>query len=224
MTLKELVDILQRAVVHHGDDQVVVETNHGGVPTRVMVAISQVMPGFDWTKGRFIFRTVDPVVPCKILKKKLSDFARERLAEREAAHRKVFGGRERGGEYLPKTHRQPWIDGFIAGVRWHITGVDLGDIGVGTLGDEWGPQDDKEAAAVQRCLHKFLQLTETETSNIRVSDLEPMSAMIAKAEAKGFERARIMIKRLLAHTSSHYGIHSKQEVNEVLNATSEADE
>jgi hypothetical protein len=168
-----------------------------------MVAVSQVMPGFDWTHGRLIFRTVDPVVPCKILKKKISDFARERLAIREDAHRKIFGGRERGGEYTPKTHRQPWIAGFIDGVRWHITGVDLGDIGVGALGDEWVPQDEKEAAAVQRCLHRLL--AEIEVKHVFTDESDPLSTRIAHAEASGLARACIVAKRLLARVSKSYG-------------------
>lgn len=129
MTLKELYETLTTYVKHHPDDTVVVETNHGGIPTRVMIKLTKPMPGFDWTKGRFIFRTEEPIVPCKVLDRRPGDFARETLEKLKGWHQKLHGDGGRLGGYIPKAHEHSWIDGFTTGLRCHITSVEFGEEG-----------------------------------------------------------------------------------------------
>lgn len=129
MTLGELYYMLETYVKRHRDERVVVETAHGGIPTRVMVDLTRPSPGFDWTKGRFIFHTADPIVPCKVLKQLPSAFARETLAKLKEIHERLHGGAGRRASYVPKSHEHAWLDGFTHGLRCHITSVELGEEG-----------------------------------------------------------------------------------------------
>jgi hypothetical protein len=129
MTLGELYDMLSTYVKRHRGDTLVVETAHGGIPTRVMVKLTKPAPGFDWTKGSFIFHTEDPIVPCKVLTKRPGDFARETLAKLKEIHERLHGGAGRRASYVPKSHEQTWIDGFVSGLRCYVTSVELGEEG-----------------------------------------------------------------------------------------------
>lgn len=129
MTLGELYDMLETYVKRHRDDRVVVETAHGGIPTRVMVNLTRPAPGFDWTHGRFIFHTEDPIVPCKILNKTPGALAREVLEKLKGYHERLHGGEGRHASFVPKSHEHSWLDGFEHGLRCHMTSVELGEDG-----------------------------------------------------------------------------------------------
>ena len=129
MTLGELYDMLGVYVKNHRDDTVVVETAHSGIPTRVMVKLTNPSPGFDWTKGRFVFHTEDPIVPCKILDALPNELARATLAKLKAFHSRIHFQSLKKSSYIPKSHDHSWLDGFLTGVRCHITSVELGEDG-----------------------------------------------------------------------------------------------
>lgn len=66
MTLKELkraVDVsLESQLGNTHDAVVMVQMNEPGIPTNPMVKVRSASLGFDWTHGRFIIITEEPVV------------------------------------------------------------------------------------------------------------------------------------------------------------------
>ena len=117
MKLSELAAIVARAVEHaRGDDpEVVVQTANGGCPTKHMEPVKSAHRGFDWTARCFIIHTATPVVLVNGLTKSVRELAEERLLDLEKWHAKL------GLKYIPKSHRESWIDGFAEGLWKHVT-------------------------------------------------------------------------------------------------------
>ena len=118
MKLSELATIVNRALenAHDGDDpEVAVETQNGGIPTNRLEPVRSAHRGFDWTRRFFVIRTQQPVVVVRGLDKPVRELALQRLKDLEEAYAKL------GNKYIAKSRREDWIDGFIEGVRAHVT-------------------------------------------------------------------------------------------------------
>jgi len=117
MKLSELAIIVNRALKHaHGEDpEVVISTANGGIPIKHMEPVKWASRGSDWTASYFVFRSVQPVVLVRGLKKSVKELAQERLRELEDAYTRL------GNKYIAKSHRESWIDGFAEGVWQHVT-------------------------------------------------------------------------------------------------------
>jgi hypothetical protein len=119
MDTKVLRDRLGAAAVRSQEPlQVFIQTAQGGVPTRRMVGVRDAVPGFDWTQGRFIIYPEEPVVVVRELPghAALLELARHKLDMLQQQHRALFGA-----WFIPKAREHEWIDGFVHGVREHIT-------------------------------------------------------------------------------------------------------
>jgi hypothetical protein len=112
VTAHELAAILAHCTE---DLPIVVETAQGGIPTRRMVDVRSAAQGFDWTSRWFLIRTAEPVVVVRVLKGRTEDLARKRLDELKSGYAQV------GQRYIAKAREQEWIDGFVEGVRAHVT-------------------------------------------------------------------------------------------------------
>jgi len=148
MKLIELYDICKRHVeTGRGSDTVVVETAHGGIPTRVMVGVESAHSGFDWTAGRFVVRTEAPLLPIKQIVNNPTAYAKQYLEHLQTAYSTLKF------KLLPRAHERAWIDGFSTGIREHVTAVVQG---LGYLRNSWRPKNVIEQAAMQRCLSELL--------------------------------------------------------------------
>ena len=112
MTAHELAAVLAHCTE---DLPVVVRTEQGGIPTRRMVEVRGAGRGFDWTAPWFLLWTAEPVVVVRMLKDRTKDLARQRLEELKSGYAQV------GQKYISRSREQEWIDGFVEGVRAHVT-------------------------------------------------------------------------------------------------------
>jgi len=117
MNNRELERCLSRGAIGEKEDnlQVVVETQNGGCPTRYMSEVTWAGRGFDWTAGLFLIRPKDPLVVARVLTSSIRQAAEERLARAKEVHDKL------GFKYIMKARENEWLEGFIEGVRMHIT-------------------------------------------------------------------------------------------------------
>ena len=112
MTSHELAAVL----AHCADDlPVVVQTAQGGIPTRRMAEVRSAGRGFDWTARWFLLWTAEPVVVVRALSGRVEDLARQRLEALKSGYEKL------GQKYIARSLEQEWIDGFVEGVRAHVT-------------------------------------------------------------------------------------------------------
>lgn len=120
MKLKDLKEQLDRHLERwpeDGDREVVVQTANGGIPHSHMEPVKTCSPGFDWTRPYFIMRTAQPVVVARLLSTPLRDLAVEKLNLLKDIYNKT------GFKYIAKAREHEWIDGFVEGVKAHITSV-----------------------------------------------------------------------------------------------------
>ena len=128
MNLSELNAICDRAELslhraREEDPKVVISTAVGGVPINRMVEVRSAMAGGDWTSGLFVLYPAEPIVVARILSEPICDLARRRLDQIIEAHQRL------GFKYIPATRKDDWVQGFIEGVRAHVTSCteDAGD-------------------------------------------------------------------------------------------------
>jgi hypothetical protein len=72
--------------------------------------------GFDWTAPYFILRVEDQLVVERKLDKPIRDVAKDRLEALKTVHENLHF------KYIAKAREQEWIDGFIEGIKQHVTG------------------------------------------------------------------------------------------------------
>lgn len=112
MTSHELAAVL----AHCTDDlPVVVQTAQGGIPTRRMVDVRSAGRGFDWTARWFLLYPAEPVVVVRALAGRIDALAMQRLEALKSGYAEV------GQKYIARSREQEWIDGFVEGVRAHVT-------------------------------------------------------------------------------------------------------
>ncbi|MCU0693545.1 MAG: hypothetical protein MUF54_19320 [Polyangiaceae bacterium] len=124
MKLSELKAIVERLVQHprrlrSEDPKVVIQTENCGIPICRMVGVKSLDHGFDWTAGMVVVRTSESVVMSRGLGKPLRDFARDRLEQLKDRHARC------GFRCIPKSRESEWLDGFVEGVRAHVTACSL---------------------------------------------------------------------------------------------------
>ncbi|HMC00495.1 MAG TPA: hypothetical protein VKN14_05605 [Flavobacteriaceae bacterium] len=95
-----------------------IQTAAGGAPTNRMVGISYAHQGFDWTANMFVMQPAEPIVVVRKLPGSIREFGKEKLEKLKDAHTKM------GFKYIAKTREHEWLDGFVAGVKTHITAAE----------------------------------------------------------------------------------------------------
>ena len=119
MKIRELRAISNGLAFSHHDFEdldVVVETANPGIPHCHLSPVIGATAGFDWTASYFILGTADQLVVEKKLDKPIRDFAKEYLEALKAAwSRSKF-------TYISKNQERSWLDGFVEGVKKHVTG------------------------------------------------------------------------------------------------------
>ena len=122
MKLTELADLASNYLRLPGyvreDPQVVIETKNGGVPTHHLEPVVGVNMGFDWTRGKFILRTENPLVVFQREALDIRGLAASRLAFIKEAWAKLRN------PYIAKAHERAWLDGFREGMRMFRYSVD----------------------------------------------------------------------------------------------------
>lgn len=117
ITRKELYELLRKmeesdSWAYDRDHPVVISTAVGGIPHNQLVGIESIGVGMDWTAPFLLIHPNTPLVPMRKLDKRLSEFARERLEKiKESCSFK----------YIAEAREREWIEGFIEGVKAHIT-------------------------------------------------------------------------------------------------------
>jgi len=114
--LRDLQKISEMITKRHDSPlRVVVKTANRGIPRAHMVDVSGIYAGFDWENGLLIVQTVDPVVVVHGLNEPVRLVAEQQLQALKAIHEKL------GFKYIPKSRERDWCDGFVEGVRMHVT-------------------------------------------------------------------------------------------------------
>jgi mRNA-degrading endonuclease toxin of MazEF toxin-antitoxin module len=117
MKLSELLRTTKSLGNDSTDPTVVIVTAQGGIPTPRMVEVNAASYGFDWTRGLFLLRPTEPIVVVRALKEPTREFAKRRLEELKTAHERLKFS------YVPKAREEAWIEGFVNGIRAHVTSV-----------------------------------------------------------------------------------------------------